>query len=142
MGVDIKTLLIREKTKLESFSSKIIAIDAYNAIYQFLAIIRGPEGMHLTDRKGRVTSHLTGLMYRNVNFLLMGIKPVYVFDGKPPSMKMAEIERRKKLKKAASKLSSSKLDGFKYDMIRKENSQDTYAGRFESCGGSIHNSKY
>ena len=91
MGVDIKTLLVREKTNLESFSSKIIAIDAYNAIYQFLAIIRGPDGLHLTDTKGRVTSHLTGLLYRNVNFLSMGIKPVYVFDGKPPSLKTAEI---------------------------------------------------
>ena len=68
--------------------------------------------MHLTDRKGRVTSHLTGLMYRNVNFLLMGIKPVYVFDGKPPSMKMAEIERRKKLKKAATvKYEKAKVEG-------------------------------
>ena len=60
MGVDIKSLLVREKTNLESFASKIIAIDAYNAIYQFLAIIRGPDGMHLTDSRGRVTSHLTG----------------------------------------------------------------------------------
>ena len=59
MGVDIKTLLIREKTKIESFSSKIIAIVAYNAIYQFLAIIRWPEGLHVTDNRGRVTSHLT-----------------------------------------------------------------------------------
>ncbi|KFM18073.1 Flap endonuclease 1 protein, partial [Marine Group I thaumarchaeote SCGC AAA799-D07] len=60
MGVNIKALLIREKTKLESFSSKIVAIDAYNAIYQFLSIIRGPDGLHLTDRRGRITSHLTG----------------------------------------------------------------------------------
>ena len=102
MGVNIKTLLTREKTKLESFSSKIIAIDAYNAIYQFLAIIRGPEGLHLTDSHGRVTSHLTGLLYRNINYLSMGIKPVYVFDGKPPSLKTAEIERRKLGKKEAS----------------------------------------
>ena len=101
MGVNIKDILIREKTKLESFSSKIIAIDAYNAIYQFLATIRGPEGLHLTDSKGRVTSHLTGLLYRNINFLSMGIKPVYVFDGKPPSLKTAEIERRKLGKKEA-----------------------------------------
>jgi len=102
VGVNIKTLLTREKTKLESFSSKIIAIDAYNAIYQFLAIIRGPEGLHLTDSHGRVTSHLTGLLYRNINYLSMGIKPVYVFDGKPPSLKTAEIERRKLGKKEAS----------------------------------------
>ena len=54
MGLDLKPLLIREKTKLESFTNKIVAIDAYNAIYQFLAIIRGPDGMQLTDSQGRV----------------------------------------------------------------------------------------
>lgn len=102
MGVNLKPLLIKEKTKLDSFSSKIVAIDAYNAIYQFLAIIRGPEGMHLTDSKGKVTSHLTGLLYRNVNFLSLGIKPIYVFDGKSPSLKSMEVERRKKIKKEAT----------------------------------------
>ena len=49
MGLDLKPLLVREKTQLESFTNKVVAIDAYNAIYQFLAIIRGPEGLHLTD---------------------------------------------------------------------------------------------
>ncbi len=102
MGVNIKQLLIREKTKIESFSSKIIAVDTYNAIYQFLSIIRGPDGLHLTDSQGRVTSHLTGLFYRNINFLSMGIKPIYVFDGKPPSLKTVEIERRKLGKKEAT----------------------------------------
>jgi flap endonuclease-1 len=102
MGLDLKPLLIREKTKLEAFTNKIVAIDAYNAIYQFLAIIRGPEGLHLTDAQGRVTSHITGLFYRNINFLSLGIKPVYVFDGKPPSLKSAEIEHRKQTKKDAT----------------------------------------
>ncbi len=102
MGLDLKPLVIREKTKLESFSSKIIAIDAYNAIYQFLAIIRGPDGMQLSDAEGRITSHLSGLLYRNINFLSLGIKPVYVFDGKPPSLKSAEIEKRRQIKKDAT----------------------------------------
>ena len=102
MGLDLKSLLVRDKTKLESFTNKIVAIDAYNAIYQFLAIIRGPEGLHLTDTQGRVTSHITGLLYRNINFLSHGIKPVYVFDGKPPSLKSAEIEHRKQIKKDAT----------------------------------------
>jgi len=102
MGLDLKPLLIREKIKLESFGTKIVAIDAFNAIYQFLAIIRGPEGLHLTDSDGRVTSHLSGLLYRNVNFLSLGIKPVYVFDGRPPSLKSAEIQRRKQVKKDAT----------------------------------------
>ena len=102
MGLDLKSLLVRDKTKLESFTNKIVAIDAYNAIYQFLAIIRGPEGLHLTDTQGRVTSHITGLLYRNINFLSLGIKPVYVFDGTPPSLKSAEIEHRKQIKKDAT----------------------------------------
>ncbi|CDI05449.1 flap endonuclease-1 [Candidatus Nitrosotenuis uzonensis] len=103
MGLDLKGLLSsREKTKLESFSSKVIAVDAYNTIYQFLSIIRGPDGTLLSDSKGRATSHLSGLFYRNVNFLSLGIKPVYVFDGRPPSLKSAEIERRKQIKKEAT----------------------------------------
>lgn len=102
MGLNLKELVVREKTKLESFSNKVIAIDAYNAIYQFLASIRGPDGMQLTDSEGRITSHLSGLLYRNINFLSLGIKPVYVFDGKPPSLKTAEIERRRQIKKDAT----------------------------------------
>jgi len=102
LGLDLKQLVFREKTNLESFASKVIAIDAYNAIYQFLAIIRGPDGNNLSDSSGRVTSHLTGLFYRNIKFLSIGIKPVYVFDGKPPTLKSAEIQRRKKIKKDAT----------------------------------------
>ena len=102
MGLNLKDLVVREKTALETFSGKIIAIDAYNAIYQFLASIRGPDGLQLSDSEGRITSHLSGLLYRNVNFLSLGIKPVYVFDGKPPSLKTAEIERRKQIKKDAT----------------------------------------
>ena len=102
MGLNLKDLVEREKTNLESFSSRVVAIDAYNAIYQFLASIRGPDGQQLSDSEGRVTSHLSGLLYRNVNFLSLGIRPVYVFDGKPPSLKSAEIERRKQIKKDAT----------------------------------------
>ncbi|MDH5463526.1 MAG: flap endonuclease-1 [Nitrosopumilus sp.] len=102
MGLNLKDLVVREKTTLEAFSTKIIAVDAYNAIYQFLASIRGPDGLQLSDSEGRITSHLSGLLYRNVNFLALGIKPVYVFDGKPPSLKTAEIERRRQIKKDAT----------------------------------------
>ena len=102
MGLNLKPLVIREKTSLESFSNKVIAVDAYNAIYQFLASIRGPDGMQLMDSEGRITSHFSGLLYRNINFLSLGIKPVWVFDGKPPSLKTAEIERRRQIKRDAT----------------------------------------
>lgn len=70
-------------------------------LYQFLAAIRQPDGSPLVDSKGRVTSHLSGLFYRTVNFVELGLRPVYVFDGAPPSLKERELERRRKLKEEA-----------------------------------------
>jgi len=86
---------------LKDLSGKSIAIDAYNALYQFLAIIRQPDGTPLKDHTGRVTSHLSGLLYRTSNLVEMGIKPIYVFDGIPPTLKEAEIKRRMQIKEEA-----------------------------------------
>lgn len=36
-------------------------------------------------------SHLMGMFYRTIRMLEHGIKPVYVFDGKPPQLKSAEV---------------------------------------------------
>ncbi|HEX2558035.1 MAG TPA: flap endonuclease-1 [Nitrososphaera sp.] len=102
MGLDLKPLVTPEPMKLQELSGKVVAIDAYNTIYQFLSIIRGPTGEPLTNSKGDVTSHLSGLFYRNANLLMENIKPVYVFDGKASELKRAEIERRSKLKKEAT----------------------------------------
>lgn len=88
--------------KLEDLAGKTIAIDAYNALYQFLAIIRQPDGTPLKDLTGKVTSHLSGLFYRTINLVEMGIKPVYVFDGIPPVLKRAELERRHQVKVQAA----------------------------------------
>jgi len=101
MGVNLGDLVPRTKVDLKTLSGKIVAIDAYNALYQFLAIIRQPDGTPLKDRSGKVTSHLSGLFYRTCNLLELGIKPIYVFDGIPPEMKEAEIRRRSKIKEEA-----------------------------------------
>ncbi len=106
MGVNLKDLIPEKAIKtieLKELRGKIIAIDAYNALYQFLAAIRQPDGTPLKDRFGRITSHLSGLFYRTINIMENGIKPVYVFDGKPPELKKMEIERRKKVKEEAVK---------------------------------------
>jgi flap endonuclease-1 len=86
---------------LESLSGKSIAIDAYNALYQFLAIIRQPDGTPLKDSTGKVTSHLSGLFYRTANLIELGIKVAYVFDGIPPALKEVEIKRRARVKEEA-----------------------------------------
>ncbi len=101
MGVDLGELVARRKTGLEELSGKTFAVDAYNALYQFLAIIRGPTGAPLMDRQGRVTSHLSGLLYRTTNLAERGIRLVYVFDGKPPTLKEVEIKRRRAVKEEA-----------------------------------------
>jgi len=90
-----------QTVSLEEMRGRVLAIDGYNALYQFLSIIRQPDGTPLMDSAGRVTSHLSGVFYRTVNLLEAGIKPVYVFDGKPPELKLREIERRAEIKEKA-----------------------------------------
>lgn len=101
MGVDLADLVAKEKIKLDELSGRSIAVDGYNSLYQFLAIIRGPTGEPLMDRQGRITSHLSGLLYRTTNMAEKGIKLAYVFDGTPPSLKEVEIRRRSKAKEEA-----------------------------------------
>ena len=40
-----------------------------------------------------IYSHLVGMFYRTIRMLENGIKPVYVFDGTPPSFKAGEVPR-------------------------------------------------
>ncbi|MCC6027515.1 MAG: flap endonuclease-1 [Archaeoglobales archaeon] len=96
MGADIGELLEKEEVELSSFSGKKIAIDAFNTLYQFLSTIRQPDGTPLKDSQGRITSHLSGILYRVTNMFELGIRPIFVFDGEPPEFKKAEIEERKK----------------------------------------------
>jgi flap endonuclease-1 len=98
----LRALVPRTIVKLEDLGGKSMAIDAYNALYQFLAIIRQPDGTPLKDSSGRVTSHLSGLLYRTSNLVEMGIKPIYVFDGIPPALKEVEIKRRVRVKEEAA----------------------------------------
>ncbi|MCX8173878.1 MAG: flap endonuclease-1 [Thermoplasmata archaeon] len=101
MGVDIASIVETKPAALEDFSGKIVAIDGYNTLYQFLAIIRQSDGTLLMDSRGRVTSHLSGLFYRTANFLETGIKPVFVFDGEPYPQKRRTIEGRIAVKEKA-----------------------------------------
>jgi len=74
-----------------------------------LTSIRQTDGTPLKDSNGRITSHLSGLFYRNINLMLDGVRPVYVFDGKPPELKRSEIERRQEAKRVAmSKFEAAK----------------------------------
>ncbi len=101
MGVQLGELVVKESLEIKSLAGKRIAIDAYNTLYQFLSIIRQRDGTPLMDSEGRITSHLSGILYRTARLMEVGIKPVYVFDGKPPQFKEKEIEQRMQVRQEA-----------------------------------------
>ncbi|MFW9965827.1 MAG: flap endonuclease-1 [Candidatus Thorarchaeota archaeon] len=101
MGTKLGDIVTADPISLKELGGRIIAIDAFNTIYAFLASIRQPDGTPLMDRKGRVTSHLSGLFYRNLNLLENEISPVFVFDGEAPKLKDAEVQRRREIRDEA-----------------------------------------
>ena len=103
MGTQIGNLLTKEPISYELLAHKTIAIDAYNTIYQFLSAIRQKDGSPLADSSGNPTSHLTGLFSRTSKLREANIKPVFIFDGKPPEMKKETLLKRKEIKENASR---------------------------------------
>jgi flap endonuclease-1 len=79
------------------YSGMTIALDASMAMYQFIISTQGYDHnalTSLTDNEGNKTGHLLGIMNRTIALLESGIKPVWVFDGKPPTKKTGEVIRR------------------------------------------------
>jgi len=101
MGLQIGNIISKKQIEFSDLKNKIIAVDAFNAIYQFLTTIRQPDGTPLKDSSGKITSHLSGLFYRNMKLILEGVKLVYVFDGEAPELKGATREKRLEAKKLA-----------------------------------------
>ncbi len=111
MGLQIGDIVPRKEVKFEELKGKAIAVDAFNAIYQFLASIRQPDGTPLMDSQKRVTSHLSGLFYRNIALLSEGIKLIYVFDGEYHPLKGRTHEIRQEAKDVAKE---------KYEQAKEE----------------------
>lgn len=121
MGLKIKDLL-EETThtlELKDLSNKTIAIDTMNVLYQFLAIIRQPDGTPLLDLQKRVTSHLSGLFYRSINLLEETIRPLYVYDGKSPELKQETIEMRKQIRETSTEKWLEALEKGDWEDARK-----------------------
>ncbi|KAI0635968.1 hypothetical protein C8Q77DRAFT_1155707 [Trametes polyzona] len=81
---------------LETMEGKSMAIDSSIWIYQFQATMRDKEG------RGLVNAHVLGFLRRICKLLFYGIKPVFVFDGGAPALKMSTIAERKNKKSGAA----------------------------------------
>jgi flap endonuclease-1 len=119
MGVNLKDLVVKKEISIPDLSGKRLVIDGNNILYQFLSTIRQPDGTLLMDSHGRVTSHLNGLFHRTTKLMHYGIRPVFVFDGKPPELKRAETERRAGIKEEAKKLYDTAKESGDVDAMKK-----------------------
>ncbi len=100
LGAKIGDILEKREVSFDELRG-VVAVDAFNSLYQFLSIIRQRDGTPLMDSKGRATSHLSGLFYRTCSFLEKGVKPVFVFDGKPSILKARTVQERGERKQDA-----------------------------------------
>lgn len=118
MGVKLKPILVAHEKTLDQLAGTY-AVDAYNALYQFLTIIRGPDGTPLLNSRREITSHLSGLFYRTCALLEKNINPIYVFDGEPSPLKAKTIaERVEKKMEAEELMRKAKEEGRLEDAVR------------------------
>ncbi len=94
MGLNIREIVKRKEIDFPDLKGKTVCVDAFNILYQFLSTIRQADGTPLMDEEGNITSHLSGILYRNVALISEGIKLVYVFDGIPPELKSKIHKKR------------------------------------------------
>ena len=95
-------IIQKQEMTLEELRGKSFAVDGFIVLHEFLALIRDRSGRPLTDENGNVTSHLVGLAFRTTRLISdYGIDLVFVFDGKPPSLKRGEINTRRKARRRA-----------------------------------------
>lgn len=96
MGVRLAPIVRGQPISLDALQDRRLAVDGNGELYQFLALIRLPDGTPLRDSHGRVTSHLSGLFYRVTRLIAdYRVQLVFVFDGAPPELKAADLARRR-----------------------------------------------
>jgi flap endonuclease-1 len=104
VGVNLRPIIFKRETELIGLRGKTFAVDANNILYQFLSLIRTRGGEPLTDNEGHTTSHLTGLVYRSTRLISdFNMQLIFVFDGKPPSLKLREIKQRRSVREKAER---------------------------------------
>jgi len=120
MGVSFKELITKkEDIEIKDLANKILAIDTFNLLYQFITTIRQQDGTPLKDSKGNVTSHLIGLFSRTTHLMRYNIKPIFVFDGVAPDLKEKERERRNKIKEDAQEMYEKAVKEEDVDSMKK-----------------------
>lgn len=104
MGVKLKDIVEPKSITFKDLEGRSVSIDAFNTIYQFLSTIRQRDGRPLSDENGNITSHLSGILYRNSSMVEKDIKPIYVFDGTSSELKSETQEQRRQIRNEAEQI--------------------------------------
>jgi flap endonuclease-1 len=100
VGVVLTPIIDRQQISLEQLRHRVLAVDGHAELYQFLALIRLPDGTPLRDANERITSHLSGLFFRTTRLIAeYAIRPLFVFDGTPHALKAATLEERRTIRR-------------------------------------------
>ena len=118
-------------SELKRYTGQRLAVDASAWMYQFLTIVRtGAAAENLQNNQGAATSHLQGFVLRTLKLLEAGVHPVFVFDGRPPDMKMAvNAARREVREQAAEDYASAVSSGATGEHVYKAASRSTRVTR-------------
>lgn len=119
MGLQIGDIVPRKQINFPELKGKTLAVDAFNALYQFLTSIRQPDGAPLMDSKRRITSHLSGLFYRTIALMQEGIKLIYVFDGEYSPLKGETQKQRQEAKEEAQEKYREAVEAEDVDAMAK-----------------------
>jgi flap endonuclease-1 len=123
VGLPFRDLVTPEELPWDALAGKSVAVDAYNAVYQFLATIRQRDGQPFSDPQGRATSHLMGVLYRTTSLLGQGVLPAWVFDGKPPDLKAGTLRERFVAKERAEAAWKEALEAGDLETARRKAAQ-------------------
>ena len=104
MGVKLKDIVEPKSITFKDLEGRSVSIDAFNTLYQFLSTIRQRDGRPLSDENGNITSHLSGILYRNSSMVEKDIKPIYVFDGTSSELKSETQEQRRQIRNEAEQI--------------------------------------
>jgi flap endonuclease-1 len=123
VGLPLRDLVTAQELPWDALAGRTLAVDGYNAVYQFLATLRQRDGQLFSDPEGRVTSHLMGVFYRTTSLLREGVLPIWVFDGKPPELKTGTIRQRIVAKEKAEEQWQQALAAGDLETARKKAAQ-------------------
>ena len=93
MGIKNFNKLLQEQSpnsikenNIKEYKNKNIVIDTSLVLYKNISALRN-TGKDLTDKNGKITSHIFAIIQNSLFFLDRGMKPIFIFDGKAPELK-------------------------------------------------------